>query len=61
MQTFSNTGVSSGVICTLVLWIMLLSVQANAQCYFELGHPLQGQATMPSLIYHFVSLPQPNL
>jgi hypothetical protein len=46
----------------LVLWIMLLDcVQANAQCYLKLGNLLQGQATMLSLIHHFVSLPQPNL
>jgi len=45
----------------LVLWIMLLCVQANASCYYELRNLLQCRATMYTLIHHFVSLPQPKL
>lgn len=39
----------------LVLWSVLLDcLQANAQCHLKLGNLLRVQATMRSLIHHFV-------
>ncbi len=45
----------------LVLWSVLLDcVQANAQCHLKLGNLFRVQATMPSLIHHFVFCLSPN-